>query len=108
MTDSPNNSNDKNIAVLAHLGGIFFGFVPALILWFLKKDDNPYIGAQAREALNFQITVLIGYVAACFVLMGFLLLPAIYVANLVFCVIAAVNVSKGADYRYPLSLRLIS
>ena len=108
MTDSQNNSNDKNIAVLAHLGGVFFGFVPALIIWFLKKDDSPYIGAQAREALNFQITVLIGYIAACFVLMGFLLLPAIYIAKLVFCVIAAVKVSKGEDYRYPVSLRLIS
>jgi uncharacterized Tic20 family protein len=103
--------NDKNIAVLTHLGGIFFGFIPALIVWLLKKDDSAFIGEQAREALNFQITVLIGYVAAwvlAFVLVGFLLLPAIYVTNLVLCIIAAVNVSKGAEYRYPFALRLIS
>lgn len=109
MTDA--SANDKNIAVLTHLGGIFFSFVPGLIVWLLKKDDSAYIGEQAREALNFQITVLIGYMAAwvlAFLLIGFLLLPAIYLANLVLCLIAAVKTSKGENYQYPLSLRLIN
>ena len=111
MPDTIINANDKNIAVLTHLGGIFFGLIPALIVWLLKKDDNAYIGEQAREALNFQITVMIGYMAAgilTFLLVGLLLLPAIYVANLVLCIIAAVRTSKDEDYRYPLCLRLIS
>ena len=109
MTDA--SANDKNIAVLTHLGGIFFSFVPGLIVWLLKKDESPYIGEQAREALNFQITVLIGYMLAwvlAFLLVGFLLLPAIYVANLVLCLVAAVRTSKGESYQYPLSLRLIN
>lgn len=103
--------NDKNIAVLTHLGGIFFNVFPGLIVWLLKKDDNAFIGEQAREALNFQITVLLGYVVAwilAWILVGFLLLPVIYVANLVLCIVAAVNVSKGMAFRYPFSLRLIS
>lgn len=109
MTDA--SANDKNIAVLTHLGGIFFSFVPGLIVWLLKKDDSPFLGEQAREALNFQITVLIGYLLAwvlAFVLVGFLLVPVIYVANLVLCLIAAVRTSKGESYQYPLSLRLIN
>ena len=109
MTDSV--ANDRNIAVLTHLGGIFFSFVPGLIVWLLKKDDSAYIGEQAREALNFQITVLIGYMLAwvlALVLVGFLLLPAIYLANLILSLVAAVKASKGEDFRYPLSLRLIN
>ena len=105
------SANDKNIAVLTHLGGIFFGFIPALIVWLLKKDDSAFVGEQAREALNFQITVLIGYMAAwvlAFLLVGFVLLPLIYVGNLVLCIVAAVNVSKGKEYQYPLALRLIN
>jgi hypothetical protein len=77
----------------------------------LKKDDNAFIGEQAREALNFQVTILIGYVIAwvlAWVLVGFLLLSAIYVANIVLCIVAAVNASKGENYRYPFALRLIS
>ena len=108
---SESTANDKNIAVLTHLGGIFFGFIPALIVWLLKKDDNPFVGGQAREALNFQLTVLIGYMVAwvlAFVLVGFMLLPLIYVGNLVLCILAAVKVSQGEDYRYPLTLRLIN
>lgn len=109
MTDS--NANDRNIAVLTHIGGIFFGFIPSLIVWLLKKDDSAYIGEQAREALNFQITVLIGFVIAwvlTFVLIGLLLLPAVWIANIVLSIIAAVKTSKGEDYRYPFALRLIS
>ncbi|OIQ80264.1 hypothetical protein GALL_379850 [mine drainage metagenome] len=104
-------ANDKNIAVLTHLGGIFFGLIPGLVVWLWNKDGNPFVGQQAREALNFQITVLIGYTAAwllTFVLVGLALLPVIYVGNLVLCIVAAVNVSRGEDYRYPFALRLIN
>jgi uncharacterized Tic20 family protein len=105
------DANDKNIAVLTHIGGIFFGFIPALIVWLLKKDDNAYIGEQAREALNFQITMIIAYMVAwilAWILIGFLLLPILWVANLVLCIVAATKVSKGEDYQYPFALRLIN
>lgn len=104
-------ANDKNIAVLTHLAGIFFSFVPALIVWILKKDDSAFIGTQAREALNFQITVVIAYMVAgvlAWILVGLLFFPIIWVGNLVLCLVAAINVSKGENYQYPLALRLIN
>ncbi len=110
MTDDV-TSNDKNIAVLTHIGGIFFSFIPALIVWLLKKEDSAYLGAQAREALNFQITMVIAYMAAgilAWVLIGFLLYPLLWLANLVLCIMAAMTVSKGEDYQYPFALRLIN
>lgn len=105
------DADDRNIAVLTHLGGIFFGFIPALIVWLLKRDDNAFVGEQAREALNFQITVILAYMAAwvlVFVLVGFLLLGLVWIANLVLCIVAATKVSKGEAYQYPFALRLIS
>lgn len=104
-------ANDKNIAVLTHLGGMLFSVLPGLIVWLMHKDDNPFIGEQAREALNFQITVLIAYMAAyvlVFLLIGLLLLPLIWLANLLLCIVAAVKVSKGENFRYPVALRLIN
>lgn len=104
-------ANDKNIAVLTHIGGIFFGFIPSLIVWLLKKEENPFVGEQAREALNFQITILIGYMIAwvlTFLLIGLIVFPVLWIANLVLCIMAAVAVSKGEDYRYPFALRLIN
>lgn len=105
------NSNDKNIVTITHLGGILFSFIPSLIVWLLKKDDSEYIATQAKEALNFQITLLLAQFVAyvlIFILVGFLLLGLIWVFNVVFCIIAAISSSKGEYYRYPLTLRLIN
>lgn len=108
---APANADEKNIAVVTHITGIFFSIFPGLIVWLLKKDESPYISAQAREALNFQITLLIAYVVAgvlVFILIGFLLFFLIWLANILFSIMAAVAASKGENYRYPLSLRLIN
>jgi len=110
MTVTP-SSDDKNIATITHLGGTVFSFVPALIVWILKKDDSAYIADQAKEALNFQITVLLAQFIAgvlVFILIGFLFMLIIWVINIVFCIIAAISTSKGETYRYPLTLRLIN
>jgi len=105
------SNNDKNIVTITHLGGILFSFIPSLIVWLLKKDDSEYIAAQAKEALNFQITLLLAQFVAyvlIFILVGFLLLGLIWIFNIVFCIIAAISSSKGEYYRYPLTLRLIN
>jgi hypothetical protein len=107
---SPSN-DDKNIATITHLGGTVFSFVPALIVWVLKKDDSEYIATQAKEALNFQITVLLAYFIAwilVWILIGFAFLGIIWLANIVLCIVAAISTSKGETYRYPLTLRLIN
>ena len=104
-------SEEKNIATVTHLGGTVFSFIPGLVVWLIKKEESTYITDQAKEALNFQITVLLGYLIAsvlAWVLIGFLLYPIIWVINIIFCIIAAVAASKGELYRYPLCLRLIN
>lgn len=106
------NNDDKNIATITHLAGTVFSFIPALIVWLLKKDDSAYISEQAKEALNFQITVAIAMFVCTTILswivVGFALIPVVWVANIIFCIIAAVATSKGETYRYPLCLRLIN
>jgi uncharacterized protein len=104
------SKDDQNLAMLAHLLGIVSGFIGALIIWLSKKDQSAYIDEQAREALNFQITMLIGFVVAYIlthILIGVLLIPVLVIANLVFCILAAVAVSEGKHYRYPFALRLL-
>ncbi len=111
-TSNTNPTNDdKNIATVTHLGGILFSCISALVVWLLKKDDSAYIATQAKEALNFQITILIAQLTAwilAWLLIGFLLMPIIWILNIVLCIVAAISTSKGQDYRYPFSLRLIN
>src|SRR5690606_21111932 len=91
------SSDERTMAVLAHAGGIFFSFIPSLIIWLLKKDESAFVAAQSKEALNFQISIAI-YMAACYVLaiilVGFLLIPIVYLANLILCIVAAVKASE--------------
>lgn len=105
------SADEKNIAVITHLGGTLFSVFPALIVWLLKKEDSPFVGEHAREALNFQISLLIGYVISSIlmvILIGFLLAGILWVANIVLCILAAIAASKGEEYRYPFTLRLIN
>lgn len=104
------STDDRNLAMLAHLLGIVSGFVGALIIWLIKKDQSAYIDDQAKEALNFQITMMIAYAGAwilMFILIGMLLIPLLLVANFVFCILAAVAASNGKPYRYPVAIRLL-
>jgi uncharacterized Tic20 family protein len=100
----------RTFAMLAHLLAIFTSFLGPLVIWLVKKDEHSFVDEQGKEALNFQITVAIAYIVAgllSFLCIGFLLFPAVWVVNLIFCIMACVAVNKGEHYRYPVSIRFI-
>jgi len=104
------SQNAKNMALLCHLLGFFTCFIGPLIVWLIKKDDDPYIDQQGKEALNFQITLTIAYVVGMiltFVCIGFFILAAVGLADIIFVIMACIASSKGEAYRYPVSIRLI-
>lgn len=108
MTSSADN--DKLFVIAAHLGGIFFGFIPALIVYLVKQESPGWVLDNAREALNWQITVLIAGVACfilAFVLIGIFLFWMLMLANLIFSIMATIKTSSHTAYRYPLCLRLL-
>lgn len=110
LTPISPSKDDCNLAMLAHLLGIFTSFVGALIVWLVKKNDSPFVAQEGAEALNFQITIAIGWLVATIlstILIGFLLYPVLLIGNLVLCILAAVSASKGQGYRYPFTLRLV-
>lgn len=106
---SGDTQESRNIALLTWIGTIFFGFIPPLIVYLIKKEDA-YAVDQAKEALNWSITAIIGYVAGMIltiVLIGLLVLPAVAIAHLVFCILGAMAASNGKPFRVPWTLRLI-
>ncbi|MBE1161617.1 DUF4870 domain-containing protein [Dyella acidiphila] len=107
------SSNDRNLAMLTHLSGFVLSVIVPLIVWLLHKDrpDKAYLTTEAKEALNFQITVLLAWVISwvlLIILIGGLLMTVVWLANLVFCIVAAVKVSSDGHYRYPFALRLVN
>ncbi|WP_338845484.1 DUF4870 domain-containing protein [Massilia sp. W12] len=103
------SKEDCNFAVVAHLLGMFTSFLAPIIVFLMTRDKSNFVSRQATEALNFQITFFLIYLVCVVlkvVLIGFLLLPIAVLVNWVFCIIAAIAVSKGQAYTYPFSLRL--
>jgi len=111
-------TEDRQWASFAHLGGIL-GFLPSLIIWLIFKDRGRFTAVEAKEALNFQITLLIGYVAIniigiflAVVTLGIggiftLLSLALWIVGLVFSILGFTQAKDGQHYRYPYALRLI-
>lgn len=102
----------------AQLGGIL-GFLPSLIIWLVFKDRGTFTNTEAKEALNFQITLIFGYVAvwiltAIITVVTFglgsvlsLLIWAIWIVGVVFSILAFLTAKDGKHYRYPFAIRLI-
>ena len=116
MNDVQNSGvpqDEKTLALITHLSGIVAGFIVPLIIWLINKDkpEKGFITGQAKEALNFQITVILSWIVAVvlsFLLIGFLLYPIILIGNIVFCILAGIKANNGENYRYPVAIRLIS
>jgi uncharacterized Tic20 family protein len=105
---------DRTMGLIAHLSGIITGFIGPLVIWLINKDkaDKGWITGQAKEALNFQITVILAMIVAIIltiVSLGLLFfLPMVVgVAALVLCILAGIKANEGVDYRYPFAIRLI-
>ena len=111
------SKDEQQWAMIAHLSALagfvipFGNVIGPLVVWLIKKDTMPLVDQHGKEALNFQITVMIA-VFVCILLMliliGIFLIFVVGLGALVLTIIAAVKVANGElDYKYPLTLRLI-
>lgn len=104
-----NNPDTKNMALLTWIGTIFFGFIPSLIMYLIKKEDS-FIQSQSKEVLNWCITLFILNIVAfvlTFVGIGGILYAILGICHLIFCIMGAATTFKGNDYRVPFAIRLI-
>ncbi len=111
------SADERNFSVLAHLGTLAGYLIPfghvgvPLVVWLTKGKDSAHIEEQAKESLNFQISVTVYAVVSgllCIILIGFLLLPLLVIVNLVCVIKASLWASRGEAYRYPATIRLIT
>lgn len=104
--------NDKIWSILCHLSAIVgVGLILPLVVYLAMKDESEYVAANAKESLNFHLSLLI-YSLCCipliFVVVGIPLLILMGIGSLILAIVAAVKASDGGCFRYPLTLRLIS
>ncbi|MEO0416326.1 MAG: DUF4870 domain-containing protein [Verrucomicrobiota bacterium] len=107
---------EKNYCLLTHLLGLSVlvgipGFIGCLVIWLLKRGESERVDVNGKEALSFQICVLIVEAISVPLMavfgLGVLTALAAYVIGIVFSIIGAIKVSEGSDYRYPWTYRMI-
>lgn len=103
---------ERTWSIAAHLLGIAVGFLGPLIIWLVYRGRGPYLEDQAKEALNFQITVIIGYVAVSVLTVvtfgfGSILYLVVWGVQVLFEILAAVAAGRYEWYRYPVSIRFV-
>ncbi len=113
----PSDPNDKKWAMAIHLSALIGLLLPLglvlgpIIVWMLKKNEGDYFDKQGKNAVNFQLTILIA--AFIFAVLGTIIKPLFALAfvagitGLLFAIIAGINVNSNGDYKYPFSFRFI-
>ena len=97
-------SDEKLWGLFTHLAGILAICIPTLIIWMVKKEESDFLDDQGKEALNFQLSVLIVSIVSAVTCIG----PAIVlIGGVVFFVIGGIEANKGVRYRYPYTFRMI-
>ena len=106
-----NPSDERMWSVFAQIGPVVLSFIAPLVIWLVLKDRSRFVDQEAKEALNFQITLVFVHIACAiitFVTFGIgSIVYLVFIAAVVFMILAAVENNKGAPYRYPLNIRLI-
>ena len=101
-----------HLSALVGLLGNGIGFlIGPLVVWLIKREDDPAIEKQGKEAVNFQLTMFLAMFVSlllAFVLIGIPLLFIFGLMMVIFPIIAAVKTGNRERYRYPISIRFIS
>lgn len=105
-------SDERTLGILSHILAIVpgIGIFGPLAIWLIKKDESQFVSENAKESLNFQITLIIAYIISgilTVVLIGLFLYGFLIVLNIILVIIATIKASENKIYRYPFNLRLI-
>jgi uncharacterized protein len=116
-TSGAPTQDERTWGMIAHLSGFAVFLFPLggnilapLIIWLTRRDTSAHVEVEAREALNFNISVTLGWIVCgslVFALIGIPLGAALFIYWLVMTIVAGVKASEGIGYRYPFSLRLV-
>ena len=114
--DETTSKDERMWAMIAHLSAYSGHFIPfghiigPLVIWILKKDQFPLVNDQGKESINCQISYTLYFIVAgllCFVFIGILILPVLWILDVVFVLIAGIKANEGIRYRYPGIIRFL-
>lgn len=101
------SQDDRNMALLCHILGLITNVFGPLILWVLMKDKSSFVDFHGKQAINFQLTLILAYMASgvlvC-VYIGILLIMATFAIQVIFTILPAIKAYEGEDYVIPVAI----
>ena len=110
------SKDERTWAMLSHFSALcmfifpFGNILAPLIIWLIKKEEMSFVEDQAKEVLNFQISMTIYLLISgilCFILIGIPFVIGLVIFNVIITIIAGIKANDGKSYQYPINLRLI-
>ena len=107
---------ERQWAMLSHLGTFsaclipFGNIIVPLVIWQVKKGESSFTVEHSKESLNFQISLMIYYIAATLlilIIIGFILFIGLFIFNIIIVIIAGIKANEGEYYKYPMTIRFI-
>jgi uncharacterized Tic20 family protein len=115
-TQTQGGNDERLWGMLCHLAALagfiipFGSIIGPLVVWLIKKPQYPFVDQQGKESLNWQITMVIGFLIGfvlTFVIIGIFVILALSILNLVFVIIASIKANQGVAYKYPWSIKFL-
>jgi hypothetical protein len=106
-----------HLSLLAHIVLSIIAIAIPIVMWAVKKNESPFLDDHGREAINFQISLLIWSIIftvlaiplaiiTCGV--GVIVAFVPYIVGIIGMIQASVAANRGEFYRYPMTFRFLS
>ncbi|MCK4491762.1 MAG: DUF4870 domain-containing protein [Candidatus Altiarchaeales archaeon] len=93
-------SDDNLMAAISHIGILLGGALIALFIWLTQRDKSYYVRIQAKQALMFQVSIILLNILLLITIIGFIFLPFLWLVSVVYILYAAYKAYNGEDFRY--------
>ena len=100
-------SDEKTMALLAHILTLVSALLAPLIIYIVKKDESEFVAAHAKESFNFQLTVILIYIGLSITVVGILFIWVAWLLSIALAIVATIRASEGKLYKYPFSIKFI-
>lgn len=116
MSDPTPSAPANQLAGLSHVLGIVTSFVAPLIIWLANKSRDAHVDANAKEALNFQITIAAAHIANSVLsvvlifiwpLFAWAITLGLWAISVWWGLLAFLSANAGSAYRYPFAFRVV-
>lgn len=113
LSEAASNMDSKTYSMLMHFSQFctfilpLIGLAVPIVMWLIKRNDDPYIDEQGKVVANWVISALIYCVISSIltiIVIGVFMLIALIICSIIFTIMGAIRANDGVIKNYPLAI----